>query len=351
MRVTKQVLSPGDGTTFPTPGQSVTLHYVGRLASGEEFDSSHKRGQPLQVQIGAGQVIRGWDEAVPQMSLGEKAILHICADYGYGAQGAGGVIPPNSDLVFEVELLAIGEPGGSQAGKANPSPALCEPGLQIQVGPGVSNRHTATVLLMHGLGDTAAGWQEPCQWLAQRLPHVRFVLPTAPTSPALGCPSWFDIHGEGRKHTFDASMASLGALLDSEASVVGPERVVVAGFSQGGVLAYHLGLLQCRERPVAGVLALSTFLSGPSKSSTLEFPAATATTPVLICHGTEDDRIPGGVEWAKGAQKSLQERGCGDVELKLYEGMGHAVSMEELRDVLVWLRRVLPAATDAQSKL
>jgi len=77
-------------------------------SNGSKFDSSHDRGRPFQFVIGIGQVIRGWDEGVMKMSLGEKAKLTITSDYGYGSQGAGNVIPPNADLVFEVELLKIG---------------------------------------------------------------------------------------------------------------------------------------------------------------------------------------------------------------------------------------------------
>ena len=74
----------------------------GTLASnGQKFDASRDRGRPFSFVIGVGQVIRGWDEGVMQMSLGEKAMLHITSDYGYGTRGAGGVIPPNADLNFE----------------------------------------------------------------------------------------------------------------------------------------------------------------------------------------------------------------------------------------------------------
>lgn len=76
-------------------------------SNGEQFDSSLSRGRPFTFTIGVGQVIRGWDEGVMTMSLGEKAKLNISSDYGYGSRGAGGVIPPNADLVFEVELLKI----------------------------------------------------------------------------------------------------------------------------------------------------------------------------------------------------------------------------------------------------
>lgn len=83
------------------------MHYVGTLENGKKFDSSRDRGRPFQTQIGVGRVIRGWDEGVPQMSLGEKAVFTISGDYGYGAQGYPGLIPPNATLIFEVELLGI----------------------------------------------------------------------------------------------------------------------------------------------------------------------------------------------------------------------------------------------------
>jgi FK506-binding protein 1 len=86
------------------------MHYVGTLASdGKKFDASKDRNKPFEFTIGVGQVIQGWDEGVTQMSLGEKANLAITSDYGYGSRGAGGAIPPNADLNFEVELLAIGK--------------------------------------------------------------------------------------------------------------------------------------------------------------------------------------------------------------------------------------------------
>ena len=116
MGVEVETLSAGDGKTFPKKGDMLTMHYVGTLKSdGSKFDSSRDRGKPFQFVIGIGQVIRGWDEGVVQMSLGEKARLVISSDYGYGAAGAGGAIPPNADLVFEVELLKIGNDGGGSS--------------------------------------------------------------------------------------------------------------------------------------------------------------------------------------------------------------------------------------------
>jgi len=103
-----EVLKAGDGVTYPKAGDKLTMHYTGTLASdGSKFDSSVDRGQPFEFQIGIGQVIQGWDQGVIQMSLGEKSMLHIPSSLGYGERGAGQAIPPNADLVFEVELLKI----------------------------------------------------------------------------------------------------------------------------------------------------------------------------------------------------------------------------------------------------
>jgi len=109
-RLSQEILKAGDGVSYPQPGDNLTMHYIGTLASsGAKFDASRDRGRPFQFVIGTGRVIKGWDEGVLNMSLGEKAILKITSDYGYGSTGAAGVIPPNADLVFEVDLLAVGD--------------------------------------------------------------------------------------------------------------------------------------------------------------------------------------------------------------------------------------------------
>ncbi|MFH1529961.1 MAG: FKBP-type peptidyl-prolyl cis-trans isomerase [Pseudomonadota bacterium] len=96
----------GDGAS-PTPGQVVIVHYTGWLTNGTKFDSSVDRGQPFTFPIGQGRVIKGWDEGVMTMKIGGKRKLTIPPGLGYGARGAGGVIPPNATLVFDVELLGL----------------------------------------------------------------------------------------------------------------------------------------------------------------------------------------------------------------------------------------------------
>ncbi|KAJ5734317.1 hypothetical protein N7493_003103 [Penicillium malachiteum] len=115
MGVTKTTVEAGNGVDFPRDGALIDMHYTGYLydasqpdGKGKKFDSSYDRKRALQSPIGVSRLIKGWDEGVPQMSLGEKAVLDITPDYGYGASGYPPVIPPNSRLIFEVHLMAIG---------------------------------------------------------------------------------------------------------------------------------------------------------------------------------------------------------------------------------------------------
>ncbi len=104
--VNVEVITEGKGAT-PKQGQKVTVHYTGWLTDSTKFDSSRDRGQPFKYQFGVGQVIQGWDDGVATMNVGGKSKFTIPPELGYGTQGAGGIIPPNATLIFEVELLGI----------------------------------------------------------------------------------------------------------------------------------------------------------------------------------------------------------------------------------------------------
>lgn len=99
-------LTPGTGPEAKA-GNTVTVHYVGTLTDGKKFDSSRDRGQGFAFRLGAGQVIKGWDQGVAGMKVGGLRKLTIPPELGYGSQGFPGAIPPNSTLIFEVELLEV----------------------------------------------------------------------------------------------------------------------------------------------------------------------------------------------------------------------------------------------------
>ncbi len=102
-----QDFTVGEGSS-PQIGQQVSVHYRGTLKDGTLFDSSYDRGSPLQFMVGVGQVIPGFDEGLISMAVGGKRRLHIPSALGYGERGAGNSIPPHADLIFDIELIAIG---------------------------------------------------------------------------------------------------------------------------------------------------------------------------------------------------------------------------------------------------
>jgi len=102
-----KILKEGSGQRMVENGNKAVVHYVGKLTNGRKFDSSIDRSQPFEFTVGKGEVIQGWEIGVLKMRIGEKRQLTIPAELGYGAAGAGGVIPPNATLIFEIELLSI----------------------------------------------------------------------------------------------------------------------------------------------------------------------------------------------------------------------------------------------------
>jgi FKBP-type peptidyl-prolyl cis-trans isomerase len=102
-----EIKQSGDGNHFPSPGDTVTVHYDGYFPDGRKFDSSRDRGKPFKFVLGAEQVIPGLDLGIVQLSIGERAILTIPAYLGYGEKGFAGLVPPKTDLVFDIELITF----------------------------------------------------------------------------------------------------------------------------------------------------------------------------------------------------------------------------------------------------
>lgn len=113
-----KIMANGDGTIAEV-GMLVSVHYQGRLTDGTVFDDSNKRGEPISFTLGKGQVIKGWEQGIEGMKVGEKRVLTIPPELGYGAAGAGDVIPPNATLVFDVELVAAVQPPELKHGDVN----------------------------------------------------------------------------------------------------------------------------------------------------------------------------------------------------------------------------------------
>lgn len=206
--------------------------------------------------------------------------------------------------------------------------------------------HTATFFMLHGLGDTAGGWADAAVHLSSSLPHVNFVLPTAPTQPVtlnggMAMPSWYDIQGLSERSNetcegLEESRASICALLDAEVAAGIPhDRIVLGGFSQGAALSLYTGLQL--DATLAGVVALSGYLPKPDVWATTE---ASRQTPVLQCHGDMDPMVL--PAWAEQARDTMREAGVASVQYTVYPGMAHSANPEEIEEVRQFLCAALP---------
>ncbi|KAJ0399392.1 hypothetical protein P43SY_008150 [Pythium insidiosum] len=205
---------------------------------------------------------------------------------------------------------------------------------------------TATVVFVHGLGDTAHGWADAMQMLSKDLPHVKFVLPTAKSQPVtlnmgMRMPSWYDIKSLSKSDDDDADGIEasrdrlLGFIEKEVAAGIPHSRIVLGGFSQGGAMSLFTGFQM--KVALAGVLCLSGYIP---KMKAFAVTPETKQVPLLMCHGEIDPVVQ--FQWGKLSKEKIAASGVQQVEFRTYPDMEHSACMEELDDIKRWLTRVLP---------
>ena len=213
-------------------------------------------------------------------------------------------------------------------------------------------KHTATVVFLHGLGDTSYGWAEGIWALGsyENLDHVKFILPTADVRPVtmnnnFPCPAWFDITGlESRANEtcsgLDESCNRIIDICQDEIDNYGipSNRIVIGGFSQGGALSLFTSL--SRAFQPAGVVCMSGYL--PRANTFLDWKNRDPNfdMPIRLFHGEQDEVVK--VEWARESGKLMKETGFSNITMSAYPAMQHNASEEELKDVAKELASMLP---------
>jgi predicted esterase len=223
--------------------------------------------------------------------------------------------------------------------------------MRVVIGP--EKQHTATVIFLHGLGDTAKGWADAMHWMAKSMPWVKFVLPTAghmPITMNMGAsmPAWYDIEGlqERSMETcegIEESSTIVKGLVEAELSDgMAANRIIVAGFSQGGAMSLYTGLQLDMSTPLAGVLCMSGYLPNPHPFTP---SAAALKTPVCMCHGALDPMVR--LSWATDAKEVLESRAIA-VEWNVFDDLQHSAHMEELEVVQTWILAQIPEAVESR---
>eukprot|EP00760_Papus_ankaliazontas_P000970 PhM_4_TR10337/c0_g1_i1/m.36260/K06130/LYPLA2; lysophospholipase II len=209
-------------------------------------------------------------------------------------------------------------------------------------------KHTATVIFAHGLGDSGAGWTDVMQHFAASMPHVKFLCPTASSIPVtlnmgMTMPAWYDIYGLTPDAKEDVERIQLAArfvqhLADKEASVVGHNRIVIGGFSQGSAVSLFAGLTSSEN--LAGVVSMSGYLPARDVLPSMVTDVGRA-VPILMCHGEADPVVPMSMG-STSAQAIKNVVMNPNVDWKQYPGMRHEASPAEISDITAFLKRVIP---------
>ena len=209
-----------------------------------------------------------------------------------------------------------------------------------------SGSHSATVIFMHGLGDSADGWIDPCEEMHRAMPHIKFILPSAKTRPitmnaGMSMPGWYDITALDERaldssEGIEESIQEIKETIEEEVkSGIPYNRIMVAGFSQGGAMSLFTGLQMTAEKKLGGILILSGYAPGYFKMT-----PELASTPLLHCHGLSDPVVQHA--WAIKTRDYVLGQGMEKYELKSYQGLGHSINQNVLMDATRFVHECLP---------
>ncbi|RKO97170.1 hypothetical protein CXG81DRAFT_30344 [Caulochytrium protostelioides] len=211
------------------------------------------------------------------------------------------------------------------------------------------SKHTATVVILHGLGDQGSSWSFLGQMLGRRLPHVKWIFPNAPTRPVtlnggMPMPAWFDIASLNRdcaedKAGFDQSADLVETLVQAERKLGIPrERIVIGGFSQGAAVTLYHGLRGGPDAPCAGLIALSGWLPMHQAFAEWATNAHAKQIPIFQGHGDQDEVVA--YAWGQRSYEALKKAGFSSTFVS-YPGLGHSVADQEIEDVGRFLEKCL----------
>ncbi|ORX48217.1 Phospholipase/carboxylesterase [Hesseltinella vesiculosa] len=216
---------------------------------------------------------------------------------------------------------------------------------------GAKGKHTATVVFLHGLGDSGHGWSFLASELGSVFPHIKWILPNAPEKPitlngGFRMPAWFDLTGLDKSSLADedekgmlSSLASVNKVIQAEVdSGIPSERIIVGGFSQGGVMALLTGLTS--ERKFGGIIACSTWLGMAEKMKTMG-AEANKKTPILMCHGDADPVVR--YQFGEESANKLKSYGY-SVNFKTYPGMPHSACPDEIQEIAMFIKKYVSDA-------
>jgi len=218
-----------------------------------------------------------------------------------------------------------------------------------------STTHTASVIFLHGLGDTGYGWFPLFDDLKAKTPHVKYIFPTAKTRPVsinygMEMPAWYDIkdlseRGNEEYEGFDETEEQIRNIIENEISLGIPSnRIILGGFSQGGACSISIGY--SFPKTLAGIIGISCYLLNRSTFQK-EISEANQNTPILAFHGTQDQMVL--FQWGKQTFEHLHVTCNIPGQFKAIKGIGHEVTMDEIEDVLSWIKERLPL--QSKSKL